>query len=137
MKNLTFSNFLLFISALFLDQISKYMIRLYGGFYICNQNISFSLVLPTFLFWFIWALIVLFIFLRILDFPFSVFQFPVAKPALLLLLAGALSNMLDRLYFGCIIDFIKLPYWPVFNLADAFIVISGIISLHYILKRNY
>jgi lipoprotein signal peptidase len=37
--------------------------------------------------------------------------------------------MLDRLYFGCVIDFIKLPYWPYFNLADTFIAIGVILTV--------
>jgi len=48
---------------------------------------------------------------------------------LILILAGAISNILDRLYFGCVIDFIKIPFWPLFNLADAFIIIGVIITV--------
>lgn len=48
---------------------------------------------------------------------------------LIFILAGAISNILDRLYFGCVIDFIRLPFWPLFNLADAFIVIGVIITV--------
>lgn len=38
--------------------------------------------------------------------------------ALGFLMAGALGNMLDRMTFGYVIDFIDLRFWPVFNLAD-------------------
>ena len=38
--------------------------------------------------------------------------------ALGFLLAGALGNMIDRVSFGYVIDFIDLRFWPVFNLAD-------------------
>lgn len=38
--------------------------------------------------------------------------------ALALLLAGALGNLIDRLKFKFVIDFIDLRFWPVFNIAD-------------------
>ena len=44
------------------------------------------------------------------------------------LIAGALGNLIDRLAYGFVIDFIDLTIWPVFNLADIYIV-SGIILL--------
>lgn len=49
-----------------------------------------------------------------------------------LILAGGLCNMYDRLFFPGVIDFIVLSYhsfvWPVFNIADVSIVI-GIIYI--------
>lgn len=52
----------------------------------------------------------------------------------LLVITGALSNIIDRFVYGGVIDFIVLSYngysWPVFNGADAFIVIGiGIIFI--------
>ncbi len=45
-----------------------------------------------------------------------------------LVLAGALGNVADWLARGYVIDFIHLTHWPVFNVADAFIVL-GLIAL--------
>jgi len=39
-----------------------------------------------------------------------------------LLLGGALGNLVDRIRFGAVVDFIDVPWWPTFNLADAAIV---------------
>lgn len=39
---------------------------------------------------------------------------------------GALGNTFDRLFFGSVIDFIDLGWFPVFNIADSFIVIGFI-----------
>jgi lipoprotein signal peptidase len=40
-------------------------------------------------------------------------------------LGGAASNLIDRLRRGGIVDFIDLGVWPVFNIADAAIVIGA------------
>ena len=50
-----------------------------------------------------------------------------------LLLGGAAGNLIDRLHQGYVTDFIDLPLWPAFNLADSFIVI-GVLSLLYVLE---
>jgi len=47
-------------------------------------------------------------------------------------LGGALGNLLDRLRYGHVVDFIDLSWWPVFNLADSAIVV-GVAILAYFL----
>ncbi|HBT46877.1 MAG TPA: signal peptidase II [Peptococcaceae bacterium] len=42
--------------------------------------------------------------------------------ALALQLGGALGNLMDRLRFGYVVDFLDFRIWPVFNLADVAIV---------------
>ncbi|MEW6172733.1 MAG: signal peptidase II [Bacillota bacterium] len=39
-----------------------------------------------------------------------------------LLFGGALGNLIDRLRFGYVVDFIDFSFWPVFNLADTALV---------------
>jgi signal peptidase II len=52
--------------------------------------------------------------------------------ALGLVLGGALGNLMDRLLRspgpgrGHVVDFLELPRWPVFNLADSAIVVAGV-----------
>jgi lipoprotein signal peptidase len=52
-----------------------------------------------------------------------------------LLLGGALGNLVDRLLRspaplrGHVVDWIELPHWPVFNLADASIVCGGVLAV--------
>jgi signal peptidase II len=48
-----------------------------------------------------------------------------------LILAGALGNLIDRLWYGYVIDFIDLRVWPVFNVADSAISI-GVCILAYL-----
>jgi len=57
-----------------------------------------------------------------------------ARVGLGLVLGGALGNLIDRIRFGWVTDFIDFVYWPVFNVADSAIVV-GVIILVYILLR--
>ena len=41
-----------------------------------------------------------------------------------LVLGGAAGNLLDRLRFGYVVDFIDLRVWPVFNVGDSAITIG-------------
>ncbi len=50
-----------------------------------------------------------------------------------LLLGGALGNLIDRLANGAVTDFIKLPLWPAFNVADMAITF-GVFALLYVLE---
>ncbi|MEW6009430.1 MAG: signal peptidase II [Candidatus Omnitrophota bacterium] len=44
--------------------------------------------------------------------------------ALSLILAGALGNLLDRIIYGFVVDFLDFRIWPVFNVADSAITIG-------------
>jgi len=50
-------------------------------------------------------------------------------------LGGAVGNLIDRVRYGYVIDFIDIGFWPIFNLADASIVI-GVVLLAYSLWRT-
>jgi signal peptidase II len=44
-----------------------------------------------------------------------------------MLVGGAIGNLIDRITRGSVIDFIKLPDWPAFNIADMNITFGVII----------
>jgi signal peptidase II len=46
-----------------------------------------------------------------------------------LLIGGAVGNLADRVRDGAVTDFIDLPLWPTFNLADVAIVIGVLLLL--------
>jgi signal peptidase II len=50
-----------------------------------------------------------------------------------LLLGGAIGNLIDRLAEGAVTDFLKLPKWPAFNVADIAITF-GVLALLYVLE---
>jgi len=47
--------------------------------------------------------------------------------ASLLIIAGALSNLLDRILYDYVIDYIDVPFFTVFNLAD--VLITGGVTI--------
>jgi signal peptidase II len=49
-----------------------------------------------------------------------------------LLMGGAIGNLIDRIGDGAVTDFIKLPHWPAFNVADMSITF-GVLALLYAL----
>ena len=51
-----------------------------------------------------------------------------------LLIGGALGNLADRARQGAVTDFIDLPAWPTFNLADVAIV-AGVVLLLFAYER--
>jgi signal peptidase II len=52
-----------------------------------------------------------------------------------LLLGGALGNVIDRVREGAVVDFLKLPHWPAFNVADSAITI-GVLTLLFVMERG-
>lgn len=55
--------------------------------------------------------------------------------SLILLLSGAVGNMIDRLFRGYVVDMLEVTFinYPVFNIADCFVVIGAILISVYIL----
>jgi signal peptidase II len=50
-----------------------------------------------------------------------------------LLIGGATGNLIDRAREGAVTDFVDLPLWPAFNLADVAITF-GVLTLLYVLE---
>ncbi|MDP3143707.1 MAG: signal peptidase II [Candidatus Omnitrophota bacterium] len=46
-----------------------------------------------------------------------------------LILGGAIGNLIDRLSWGFVIDFLDFRIWPVFNIADSCITVGVILML--------
>lgn len=56
------------------------------------------------------------------------------RVALLLITAGAVGNYLDRVVRGYVVDFVHVPHWPVFNVADAYVTVGAILLAWSALK---
>ncbi len=54
--------------------------------------------------------------------------------ALVLVIGGALSNVIDRIVYGAVVDFLDIHafgwHWPAFNLADMSIVVGTALLLY-------
>lgn len=53
--------------------------------------------------------------------------------ALSLMISGGISNVIDRFIRGGVIDFIKIMHFPIFNIADIFIVVGWVLLVVFIL----
>lgn len=134
-------------AVLSLDQFSKFLViknlslsqsipLIKGILYLTlvhNRGGAFGILknqLPVFIFASIFAIILIFLNLKANQ------QKKSFTLALSLILAGALGNLIDRLRFGYVIDFLDLRIWPVFNVADSAITIGAIILGYLICFRK-
>jgi len=65
-------------------------------------------------------------------------KFDLYHISLILLIAGASGNLIDRLLYGAVIDYVGLPFVPIigntlFNLADAYLNIGLIMMVIHLL----
>ena len=60
--------------------------------------------------------------------------------ALALILGGAVGNVIDRIMYGYVVDFIDIYYqgwhWPAFNIADSAISIGAVMVLISLLRNE-
>jgi signal peptidase II len=134
---------ILFVSVLlvFTDQISKILIRINMTLYesipvitnffnithVTNDGMAFginfpfgiyifttiSLIFTIFLFWYLWT---------IKDSGI------VIRTGVALIIAGAVGNLIDRIFLGEVVDFLDFMignyHWYVFNLADSYVTVG-------------
>ncbi len=113
-----------------LNELSKkgvYFFNFFGLEHQINSGIAFSIKIPYFM---ILSTTLIIIFFLIYIAIKKIQQKEYIKSFLFsLIIIGAMSNLIDRLLYGGVIDFIKIWNFPVFNLADAYITISIIIYI--------
>ena len=117
------------------DRVTKSIVRLFGDaysdtprfielVYACNPHSAFSIPIPWILVYTLCAVVIV-IGVRMI-FLFGKNQTsPIIRAfPYVLLIVGAVSNCVDRVLYGCVVDFISVGWWPIFNLADSYIVIA-------------
>ena len=112
----------------FLELNSVKLIPFFSLTYACNSGAAFSLFAEfgSFLVWFSIAASILFAVL-IYRVPPHRFWLGLAFTGIL---AGAIGNMIDRMFRGCVIDFLHFYVgdlsFPIFNFADTFITLGAV-----------
>lgn len=53
-----------------------------------------------------------------------------------LIFSGILGNLVDRLIYGYVIDFISVKNFPVFNLSDSYITVGIILMFIFLWKQD-
>lgn len=140
--------FIISIILIFIDQLLKYIvsnsINLYDSIkiipnffditYVKNSGAAFSILEGGRLFFIILAIISLIILIRFIFLDTKISRYDCISYSLVL--SGITGNLIDRIVYGSVIDYIHfhLPFYdmPIFNFADMCIVV-GIIMIIYIL----
>jgi len=112
---------ILFLLILIFDRILKQYYKTKNSFNL-NIGVSFGLFSNKNQNYFYLVSLIILLFLVVLAYKNR------KKSEYFLLIFGGASNLCDRICFGGVIDYIKIPLFPIFNIADIMIFI-GIIKL--------
>ncbi|SHI31124.1 signal peptidase II [Parasporobacterium paucivorans] len=159
-------NIAIFVFLVFADQLTKYFVRVYlmpkGSIpiisgvlelrYLENFGAAFGILQNKKVFFVIITLIIMIIIFYVSRKIYSEIyckktesailkKFIVLDIVLLVLAAGALGNLVDRIRFNYVVDFIyfKLIDFPIFNIADCCVTLSAItliIIFLFVIKDN-
>ncbi len=144
-KNIVIFSTALFI--VFLDQITKFLIKqnlqlnqsipiiknILHLTYITNTGSAFGLFKGLNVFFILFSIIVviaIFYYIKKIVKSEKLLQFAIG-----LLLGGTIGNLIDRILYGAVIDFIDFRIWPVFNVADSAVTISIIFLILLLWKK--
>jgi signal peptidase II len=130
--------FIIVILVLFLDQLTKFLATktlllnqslplIKGILYLTlihNRGAAFGILknqVPLFIITSVFAIILIYFNLK------KHKRLCIYSISLSFILAGALGNLIDRLFLGYVIDFLDFRVWPVFNIADSAITAGAIL----------
>ncbi|MGB9694951.1 MAG: signal peptidase II [Caldisericaceae bacterium] len=68
---------------------------------------------------------------------FITVRFPFSRFVLVsfgLMIGGISGNLIDRIVFGYVTDFLYITHWPIFNIADSAIDVGIAIFVYYVLR---
>lgn len=139
--------FLIVISILFLDQLTKIIVsrslllhqsipvikKIFHLTLIHNRGAAFGILknqATLFIFTSLSAIILICANLRDVKHK----KATIYSVSLGLILAGAIGNLIDRLLLGYVVDFLDFRVWPVFNVADSAITVGAILLGWSLLK---
>lgn len=53
------------------------------------------------------------------------------------IIIGGYSNLLDRIFYQGVVDYLSIWFWPVFNLADVYIVVGASFLIYLTATKDY
>ncbi|MAG77857.1 signal peptidase II [archaeon] len=125
-KLIIFSLILVFVDQLskFFFTDKKYLIGNFGINYLENTGAAFGLFK---------GMNIVLIVVSVLVLIFLIYYYKKIKWKLpfILIFAGTLGNLIDRLFFGYVRDFVMIWIWPVFNVADVCSTIGVLLLAYY------
>ncbi len=104
-------------------------VRNSGAVFGLFQGQSFALTIAALV-----AIAVLLLYVLFISRRFSYLDSMLGRSALGLILGGTVGNLVDRLRFGYVTDFIDVGIWPVFNIADSAVTVGVIIFAYSLLS---
>lgn len=114
-----------------LDQVSKAFVIGSHFPFVCNQDLAFGIRLG-----FLNSLTVIFVISACIYFYRRESE-KIRRFGYLLVIGGGISNLIDRMGRGCVVDFIDFKIWPSFNLADAMISLGVLILIvSFVYRKN-
>src|SRR3989344_4583795 len=127
-KHIPWLFYLTAVAVFLLDQITKYVVKMSGMSYTTNTGAAFGILQGQTFFLILVILVVI---------AFLLYYSHEHQVALGFLLGGTLGNLVDRVLYGAVIDFIHVPFWPSFNVADSFNVIGvGLLLFDAYVRRK-
>jgi len=126
-----------------LDQFSKYYIQkilpLNGGikltsFFSITHTINYGAGFNILQGWRIFLILFTFSAIGVIFYYYKQIPNNLVSFYAALILGGAIGNLLDRILFGYVVDFITFSFWPSFNVADSAITLGAIGLIIYYWK---
>lgn len=118
--------FFLFFILISFDQLAKLFApqgKINSLFtYLCNKNIAWNIPASAGFFYLAWITII-----AVLALIFFKTKNHNQRIFLTLIFSGAVSNLIDRIRIGCVMDYIDLKFFPAFNFADTYITIGVVL----------
>lgn len=101
--------------------------------FIPNYNIAFSLPLKG-----PWLIITIGLIIIAITIYLILFKLKRSeKISFFLILLGAISNLIDRLQYGFVIDYFDLKWFTIFNLADVLITLGTAMLIFSLFKKSH
>ena len=130
MKKIKSSYLLLLFSIVVLDRTTKFFLETKAK----NYGAAFGILKGHSLLFILAAFIVIIV----ISCYFCKYNGKKLRLGLILILSGTIGNLIDRIYYGYVIDIIKLPFFnfPAFNIADISNIIGAILLATFITGKK-